>query len=144
MNRIITLIAFILFSNNVLFAQIDTNLSKKNVVEQPEVQAEFIGGEDELLKYIAINTIYPAKAQNEGIQGRVDVSFIICEDGSMCDYKILQSVSPELDEEAIRVLKTMPKWKPASVNSKPVSSQFTLPMSFVLQNRGFRKRKSKN
>ena len=101
------------------------------VVEQ---QASFPGGLQELNKYLAKNIKYPQQARETGTQGRVFLTFVVEKDGSITDIKILRDIGSGCGEEAIRVVKTMPKWTPAMQRGKKVRQQFNLPVNFTLQN----------
>jgi periplasmic protein TonB len=93
----------------------------------------FPGGEELLVKYIGLNTKYPEAAKTKGIQGKVVVKFRISSKGNVGDYEITKSVSPELDAEALRVVKTITKFEPGRVDGTPVSSWYYLPISFTLK-----------
>lgn len=101
-----------------------------SVVEQ---MPEYPGGMRAGLEFMARNLRYPAKAQEAGKQGRVIVQFVVRKDGSLSDFKVLRPVDPWLDAEAIRVISTMPKWKPGMQDGNPVSVKFTLPVTFMLE-----------
>lgn len=101
-----------------------------SVVEQ---MPEYPGGMRAGLEFMARNLRYPTKAREAGKQGRVIVQFVVRKDGSLSDFKVLCSVDPWLDAEAIRVISTMPKWKPGMQDGKPVSVKFTLPVTFMLE-----------
>jgi len=98
-----------------------------------ENKPEFPGGDQALMKYIAENIKYPVIAQENGIQGRVICQFVVNKDGSIVDINVVRSVDPSLDKEAIRVIKSMPKWKPGKQRGKAVRVKFTLPIVFRLQ-----------
>ncbi len=100
------------------------------VVEQ---MPEFPGGMTELLKYLAKAIRYPVIAQENGVQGRVVCSFVVNRDGSIVDAEVLRGVDPSLDQEALRVISTMPKWKPGMQRGKPVRVKYTVPVTFRLQ-----------
>ena len=104
-----------------------------NIYEVVEENAMFPGGENECYKWLSEHIKYPAIAQEQGIQGRVFVQFVVNRDGSIVDVKVLRSPDPSLSKEAERVVKMMPKWKPARQNNKPVRSRFNLPVMFRLQ-----------
>ncbi len=91
------------------------------------------GGMQGLLQYLARNIKYPVIAQENGIQGRVVCSFVVNRDGSIVDIEVLRGVDPSLDKEAVRVLGTMPKWKPGEQRGKPVRVKYTVPVMFRLQ-----------
>ena len=99
-----------------------------------EKQPEFPGGMTALMKFLGDNIKYPVIAQENGIQGRVITNFVVERDGSISDVQIVRGQDPSLDKEAIRVIKTMPKWKPGQQRGKPVRVRFTLPVVFRLQN----------
>lgn len=99
------------------------------VVEDPP---QFPGGQGALLKYVANNIKYPAIARENDIQGVVYVRFVVTKKGEVGEVQIGRGVHPSLDEEAIRVVKTLPKWTPGKQRGKPVSVWFTLPIRFKL------------
>jgi TonB family protein len=108
-------------------------------VEQPP---SFPGGETELNKYLASNIRYPHTATEKNISGTVFVSYIVTDDGSVTDVKTVGAPKGGgLEEEAIRVVKNMPKWKPGKQNGNQVNVQFNLPLRFVLQDGGQPKKK---
>lgn len=111
-----------------------TAQTKKNnmVYDVVEVMPQFPGGQIAMLKYIMENIKYPKQIMEEGIQGRVTVSFIVEKDGRVSNVRLLRSVQPSLDKEAIRVVKSMPKWTPGKQNGKPVRVRFNLPVMFKL------------
>ena len=86
-----------------------------------------------LMQYLSKNIKYPTIAQENGTQGRVTVQFVVNKDGSIVDAKVVRSVDPYLDKEALRVINTMPKWKPGMQRGKPVRVKFTVPVMFRLQ-----------
>lgn len=99
-----------------------------------EQQAEFPGGTAALMKWLSNNIRYPESAQQNDIQGRVIVKFVVEKDGSIGAVTILKGVDRDLDREAIRVVKKMPKWQPGKNNGVAVRSYFNLPVNFRLQN----------
>ena len=98
-----------------------------------QVRAEFPGGTDALRAFLAENCHYPKEAQEKQQQGVVLLEFLVEEDGTISAITVLRSVCEALDEEAIRVVKAMPKWKPAVNNGLPHRSFFQLPITFALQ-----------
>ena len=86
-----------------------------------------------LMQYLGKSIKYPTIAQETGPQGRVIVQFVVNKDGSIVDVKVVRGVDPYLDKEAIRVISTMPKWKPGEQRGKPVRCKFTVPVMFKLQ-----------
>ena len=101
-----------------------------DVVEQ---MPEFPGGQGALFEYLSKNIKYPVVAEENGIQGRVIVTFVVERDGSITDVKVARSVDPSLDKEAVRVVKSMPKWIPGKQNGSAVRVKFTVPVMFRLQ-----------
>ena len=99
-----------------------------------EQNAEFPGGQQALMKWLSNNIRYPEAAQQNDIQGRVVVRFVVEKDGSIGNVTIAKGVDKDLDREAIRVVKKMPKWQPGKNNGQPVRSYFNLPVTFRLQN----------
>ena len=99
-----------------------------------EVVPEFIGGQKELAKFITANMNYPEKARENNIQGKVYAAFIVEKDGTIRDIKIRQGIGSGCDEEAIRLLKLSPKWKPGTIKGEPVTTYCTLPITFQLSN----------
>ena len=98
-----------------------------------EQMPSFNGGATALLQYLNSNVKYPIEAEENGIQGRVVVQFHVECDGSITNVTVSKSVHPSLDKEAIRVVKSMPKWNPAMLNGKPVRVKFTIPVTFGLK-----------
>lgn len=102
-----------------------------DIFQVVEDMPQFPGGS--VQKWIAKNVKYPMIAQENNIQGKVFVQFVIEKDGSVSDVKVARSVDPSLDKEAIRVVKAMPKWKPGKQRGKPVRVSYTVPINFQLQ-----------
>jgi protein TonB len=99
-----------------------------------ETMPEFPGGQQALFKYLSENVKYPVIAQENGIQGRVICQFVVNRDGSIVDVEVVRSGGdPSLDKEAIRVIKSMPKWKPGKQRGKAVRVKYTVPVNFKLQ-----------
>ncbi|MDP4185898.1 MAG: M56 family metallopeptidase, partial [Bacteroidota bacterium] len=93
----------------------------------------FPGGTDQLLRFLIMNVRYPAAAQKQGLEGTEVISFVINTKGEISNIKIVRSIGIECDEEAVRIVKLMPKWKPGMDKGKVVPVQYTLPIKFVLQ-----------
>jgi protein TonB len=107
--------------------------SSQTIFTVVEKMPEFPGGETELLKFINKQIKYPVIAQENGIQGRVICTFVVNRDGSVVDAEVIRGVDPNLDKEALRVIGTMPKWKPGEQRGKPVRVKYTIPLTFRLQ-----------
>ena len=105
----------------------------KNVVyDVTETLPQFPGGQGVMMKYLAANIKYPASAVKAKKQGRVIVAFVIQKDGSVTNARIVRSVDPELDAEALRIVKAMPNWTPGTQDGKPVDVNYTIPVVFSL------------
>lgn len=104
-----------------------------NEIDKVDEKPSFPGGESAMKSYLNSNVKYPDVAQENGVQGRVIVESIIEKDGSMSDVKVIRSVDPSLDREALRVVKAMPKWTPAKLKGIPVRTKCTTPVVFRLQ-----------
>ncbi len=98
-----------------------------------EDMPEFPGGDLALRKFIVESVKYPSIASENGIQGRVYVQFVVGTDGKVSQVKVARGVDPNLDKEAVRVVQSMPKWKPGKQRGKSVKVSYTVPINFVLQ-----------
>lgn len=109
------------------------NVSQE-VVDNVDVNASFVGGTEALVRWLNANLKYPKIALDNGIMGMVGVSFVVGADGSIGEVKLANPVDPSLDKEAIRLVKSMPKWNPATLNGKPVAHRLkiTVPFKFEL------------
>ena len=105
----------------------------KKVYESVEQMPEFPGGMEGLMRYLQQNVQYPPIAVQNNVQGRVVVQFIIDETGQVGDVEVVRSVSEEVDAEAVRVIKSMPKFEPGRQNGEPVAVWYTLPIAFKMQ-----------
>ena len=106
---------------------------EEEVFDMVEQAPQFPGGEAELMSWLVKNIRYPVIAQENGIQGRVICQFVVGSDGSVRDIKVVRSLDPSCDKEAVRVIQSMPKWIPGRQNGKAVSVRYTLPVIFKLQ-----------
>jgi protein TonB len=111
-----------------------TQVEEEQIFDVIEQMPTFPGGEDELFKYINNNVKYPVIAQENGVQGRVIVKFVVTKNGDVDRIEVVRSIDSSLDREAIRVVKNMPRWIPGKQNGENVSVWFTLPINFSLQN----------
>lgn len=98
-----------------------------------EVMPSFPGGNSALMEYLNSSIKYPVVAQENGVQGRVVISFVVERDGSITDVQVARSVDPSLDKEAMRVVRQMPKWNPGKQNGAAVRVKYNLPVAFRLQ-----------
>ena len=103
------------------------------VFDVVEEMPSFPGGQGALMSFLNSNIKYPVVAQENGVQGRVIVGFVVERDGSITDVKVMRSVDPSLDREAQRVVKAMPRWKPGKQNGSAVRVKYTVPVVFRLQ-----------
>ena len=122
-------------------------LKAKEVIAQPEppkeeetkvfdvveVMPSFPGGQAALFEWLSKNIKYPVVAEENGVQGRVIVTFVVERNGSITDVQVVKSVDPSLDKEAVRVVKAMPHWIPGKQNGSAVRVKYTLPVTFRLQ-----------
>lgn len=111
----------------------ETAPQSKKVYESVEEMPQFPGGQEALMYFLQTNVKYPENAAKNNIQGRVLVQFVVNENGEVSDVTVARSVDEELDAEAIRVAKMLPKFEPGRINGKAVAVNYTLPISFKLQ-----------
>jgi protein TonB len=107
-------------------------VEEEEVIDFPEVEAEFIGGPQALMKYITSNIQYPPTSIEMNEQGKVYLSFVVEPDGSITNVVVERGVSPDLDREAKRVIRSMPKWKPGEAKAKKSRTRCRLPINFQL------------
>ena len=123
--------------SNAMVTATDVSPKSREMDEQVftvvEKMPSFPGGDAELLKYIATNIKYPKESQDNGEQGRVICSFIVGRDGSVNNPEVLRGVTPLLNEEAVRVINTMPRWNPGMQRGKAVAVKYTVPITFRLK-----------
>lgn len=108
-------------------------VEENKVFESVEQMPQFPGGDGELLKYISTHIKYPTMAAENNIQGRVVVQFVVTKTGSIGEVRVLRPRDPDLDKEAVRVVKTLPNFIPGKMNGQPVNVWYTLPVMFKLQ-----------
>ena len=106
--------------------------ARNQVFTVVEVMPEFPGGQGALLKFLATNVRYPESAVKNGIEGRVSCSFVVGKDGAISEAEVIRGVSPELNEEALRVINSMPVWSPGKQRGKVVNVKYTVPVTFRL------------
>ena len=109
-----------------------TEPDENGIFQVVEQQPEFPGGMAELMKYLQKNLRYPQICKEQRVQGRVILQFVVNADSTITDVNVVKSVNPHLDEEAVRVVKAMPKWNPGKQRGEPVRVRFTLPVTFRL------------
>ena len=124
--------------NEIIEEYVAPEVVEEEVVEQEifqivEEMPAFPGGEQKLMEYVAKNIKYPQIARETGIQGRVFVGFVVEPDGSISNVKLLRGIGGGCDEEAMRVIKSLPKWKPGKQRGKAVRVSYQIPVFFKLQ-----------
>ena len=112
---------------------VNSETPQGEIYEVAEVEAEFPGGQVALLRYINEHVKYPASAVKAGLQGMVIVRFVVERDGSVGDATVTKSLSPDCDKESIRLIQSLPNFKPAKIKGEPVRKWFTVPVRFILQ-----------
>ena len=132
------LFALMLFTTAVSLACAQQPVSSNNadndiIFSVVENEPEYPGGEDAMYKFLTKNLQYPKTAIEKNIEGIVIVEFVVEKDGKLSNIKVIRSVSPELDSEAVRVISKMPKWKPGTQRGKKVRSTFRLPINFQMK-----------
>lgn len=127
----IIMLFFAIASGVIAQNEIDSDkiFTKDELTELPQ----FHGGEDALNKYLLNNLKYPVVAEENGIQGLVNVSFIVRRDGTITDIKAVGTVDPSLAKEAVRLVKAMPRWEPGKANGLAVNAGRTIPIVFRIQ-----------
>ncbi|TAJ15489.1 energy transducer TonB [Marinilabiliaceae bacterium JC017] len=100
--------------------------------DELDTEPEFKGGEDGFAEYLTKNLIYPKRAQKAGVSGRVYVNFWVMQDGSTDHITIKRKAHPDLDNAAMKIIQQSPKWKPGTINGKPVIVEYTVPINFSL------------
>ncbi len=128
------IVALLLFSTSGLQAQKKVKIQDgEGVFFKVEEMPEFPGGEQALRDYIARNISYPEQAKKDSIMGKVFISFVIDTTGLVEGAKVVRGVHPLLDNESLRVVKSMPAWIPGKEKGKPVKVAYTIPVAFLLK-----------
>lgn len=148
----IFLIMLLTFVGSISFAQ-EVEKEEIPTIEKKEIEndvfvlveqmPEFPGGQDSLYKFLGANIVYPTKAKKDEVEGKVYVNFTIEKDGSINEVKIIRGVHPLLDEEAVRVIESFPKWKPGKHEGKTVRVSYNIPLNFVLNTKDTKEKKRK-
>ena len=137
MRKILLALIVVATSSIHLFSQntdetVDPNLNAE-VFTVVDEMPEFPGGDEAYYEFLSKNMVYPAMAKEQEIQGRVWVGFTVQKDGSITDVKIIRGIGGGCDEEVVRVMKLMPKWKPGKQAGKEVICTFRMPVNFTLR-----------
>ncbi len=106
--------------------------AKEEIFSEVDEMPEYKGGQEALFQFVKDNIVYPEEAKKSGVQGKVFVSFVIDEFGAVTESRIARGVNPDLDKEALRVVKQMAEWNPGKKEGKPVKVSMTLPIMFAL------------
>ena len=136
MKKIACMLLVALLSTTTITAQktvVSKKQSKEVVFDTVDQMPEFPGGLDSLMSFLTSTIKYPKEAMDKKIEGRVMVKFIVEKDGQVSTPQVLKSVCPAVDEEALRVIRCMPRWKPGKQNGKEVRVFFTLPVTFRMK-----------
>jgi TonB family protein len=126
------------FKNDLTGVNTEQNYGNNNkkvdseIFSEIDVDAEFIGGVNALMKFLSENINYPHTSMVNNIQGKVIVAFVVETDGSLSNITIKKGITDDLNKEAIRIVSSMPKWKPAEKNGNVVRSKCSLPINFLL------------
>ena len=132
-NNQIGTITYYFRNRNQTATSVSSNVVDQKIYDIVDEPAEFLGGDTALMQWLSTNLKYPAEAQDSGTQGLVSVRFVIERDGAIGNVEVISSVDPFLEKEAVRVVKSMPKWIPGKIDGNPVRSYFSLPITFRLQ-----------
>ncbi len=124
--------SLLVMSDTVTVDSVKENQDKGEVYHVVEQMPEYPGGMNAMMSYLATNIRYPEDAHKAKKQGRVIVEFVIDQEGKPCEFEVKRKVYPSLDAEAVRVIKSMPRWKPGVQRGKPVRVRYTIPVSFRL------------
>ena len=128
MKRIIFIVLAIMVTLSIN-AQSEATHVEEKVYDVVEEMPQFPGGPSALFEYLSNNLQYPVVAEENGVQGRVIVTFIVEKDGSISNAKVVKAVDPSLDKEAIRLVESMPNWIPGKQNGEPVRVKYTVPVT---------------
>ena len=130
MKKLLSLLLSLFFTGTVLFAQVATDDTL--LYGRVDVDAEFPGGMEELVMFACMNIEYPEQAQKANIEGKVFARFCVEKDGSVSNIRILKDIGYGCGDAVVKMLKSMPRWKPAKVDGKNVREEFSLPVNFIL------------
>ena len=123
----------VLKQNEAVVEKVEQKEEETKVFEVVEQMPQFPGGDAALMQYLSSHIKYPVVAEENGIQGRVVCTFVVERNGSITDVRVVKSVDPSLDKEAVRVIKSMPNWIPGKQNGSAVRVKYTVPVTFRLQ-----------
>ncbi|HET9486508.1 MAG TPA: TonB family protein [Chryseosolibacter sp.] len=127
---VVTLSFYLIACHDQVGSSAEGSQEKEKVFTVVEQMPEFEGGYEKFAEHLQSNITYPSTAKEAGIGGTVHVEFVVSKDGSLSDFKVIKSVEPALDAEALRVIRDLPPWKPGTQNGRPVNVRFVIPISF--------------
>ena len=130
MKKLVFIALLSLIGMTNVFAQQETTTTAEKVFDVVDEMPSFPGGQGAMMEFLSKNIKYPVVAEENGIQGRVLVKIVVKKDGTIDSPTVVKSVDPSLDKEAIRVVKTMPKWIPGKQKGEPVNVSFIVPLTF--------------
>ena len=130
MKKTLVVLLLLFFAEPILFAQVATDDTL--LYGHVDIDAEFPGGMEELVMFVCMNIEYPEQAQKANIEGKVFVRFSVEKDGSVSNIRILRDIGYGCGDAVVKMLKSMPRWKPAKVDGKNVREEFNLPVNFIL------------
>ena len=130
MKKTLVVLLLLFFAEPILFAQVATDDTL--LYGHVDIDAEFPGGMEELVMFVCMNIEYPEQAQKANIEGKVFVRFSVEKDGSVSNIRILRDIGYGCGDAVVKMLKSMPRWKPAKVDGKNVREEFSLPVNFIL------------
>ena len=133
MKKFLFILLFVLPFTGFAQQNSEKDSTNERIYTSVDVQPVFPGGDDEFYKYILKNIKYPKKERKKNIQGKVYLTFVISEVGKIMNAKVLRGVSKSIDEEALRVLNSMPTWKPGTRDGRAVRVQLNVPINFSLK-----------
>jgi protein TonB len=133
MKNLLLILFLSLVSFTEINAQVKDKVKKDKAIEYVDKMPEYPGGEMEMLLFLSQNIKYPKKAQLKNIEGKVEIGFVVTENGSIKNIKILKEIGDGCGIEAVRVVKLMPKWSPGMMKNKPVKVRYSLPINFTLE-----------
>lgn len=133
MNKLILILAILAGSLFAVAQENTKETNKDSVFNMVDEFPEFIGGDEARIKYINENINYPEDALESGIQGTVYITFVVEKDGSITNVRVLRGIGGGCDAEAMRVIKSMPKWKPGKQDGEAVRTQFNMPIKFLFK-----------
>ena len=129
---VLALTALNISAKSIPLTTIEPSIVQETQTEQPDVYPEFPGGQKAMMEYFMENLVYPADAKEKNIEGKVFVSFVVTKKGKIRDVKIKKGTESSLDQAAIKVIESMPDWKPGKKDGKTINAEMVLPIVYKL------------